>query len=213
MADPSLGELIFGSARSVRDAVYLWLGDGIGAGLVIDGRLHYGFTHSAGEIGYNEITQSQSAGSQHPLLLHNGQHDIGELLSESNIERALGKDRSKHHDSTRNLIEALRANEGRANQLLDEISDIIGSLSITLVNMLNPEVILLGGELFWNSERLVQSIQKKVKSDILLVPANAVRVSAASLKKDGVLLGSVGRVLFDLFRPTRETTEPAQPTL
>jgi len=189
------------------------LGDGIGAGLVIDGRLHYGFTHSAGEIGYNEITQSQGAGSQHPLLLHNGQHDIGELLSESNIERALGRDRSNKRASTQSLIEALRANDGRANQLLDEISDIIGSLSITLVNMLNPEVILLGGELFWNSERLVHLIQKKVKSDILPVPANAVRVTAASLKKDGVLLGSVGHVLFDLFKPTRETKQTAHPTL
>jgi predicted NBD/HSP70 family sugar kinase len=104
----ALGELIFGSARSVRDAIYLWLGDGIGAGLVIDGRLHHGFTYSAGEIGYNEITQSQRAASQHPLLFHNGHHDIGELLSESNVERALGTDHSKHHDSTRNLIDASR---------------------------------------------------------------------------------------------------------
>ena len=208
----TLGELIFGSGRSVRDAVYLWLGDGIGAGLVIDGRLHHGFTHSAGEIGYNGITQSLRVGPQYPLL-YNKQHDIGELLSESNIARALGRDRLKKRASTQNLIAALRANDKRADQLLEEISDIIGSLSITIVNMLNPEVILLGGELFWNSERLVTSIQKKVKSDILPVPANAVRIAAASLKEDGVLLGSVGLVLFDLFRPTREATETAKPNV
>ena len=207
----TLGELIFGSGRSVRDAVYLWLGDGIGAGLVIDGRLHHGFTHSAGEIGYNGVTQSLRVGPQYPLL-YNGQHDIGELLSESNIARALGRDRSRKGASTQNLIAALRINDERADQLLEEISDIIGSLSITIVNMLNPEVILLGGELFWNFERLVQSIRDKVKSDILPVPANAVRIAAASLNKDGVLLGSVGHVLFDLFRPTRETKETAKPT-
>lgn len=205
----TLGELIFGSGRSVRDAVYLWLGDGIGAGLVIDGQLHHGFTHSAGEIGYNAITHAKPLGVQYPLL-YKGQEDIGELLSEANIDRALGARRLRGKATSVRLISALRARDKRAEQLCREISDVIGSLSITVVNMLNPEVILLGGELFWNSESLVQAIQQKIKSDMLPVPANAVRIAVASLKEDGVLLGSVGHVLFDLFRPTREVRETAE---
>jgi len=204
----TLGELIFGSGRSVRDAVYLWLGDGIGAGLVIDGQLHHGFTYSAGEIGYNGVTHSQRLGAQYPLL-YKGQNDIGELLSESNIARALGPHRPHKKSPSANLSTALRAHDERAERLCQEISDVIGSLSITIVNMLNPEVILLGGELFWNSECLVQAIQQKVKSDMLPVPANAVRIAVASLKEDGVLLGSVGHVLFELFKPTREARETA----
>ncbi len=202
----TLGELIFGSGRHVRDAVYLWLGDGIGAGLVIGGRLHHGFTSSAGEIGYNGVVPS--LGRSGTPLLYNGQHDIGELLSESNILRALGGARAAT-SSTDDLMARLARKEKRAEQLLGEIGDVIGSLSIALVNMLNPEIVILGGDLFWRSEQLVNVVQLKVKSDILPVPANAVRIAASALKEDGVLLGSVGHVLFDLFRPTRESAEPA----
>ncbi len=203
----TLGELIFGSGRHVRDAVYLWLGDGIGAGIVIGGRLHHGFTSSAGEIGYNGVVPSLSGPGT--ALLYNGQHDIGELLSESNILRALGGTRSAVSSSTDDLIARLGRKDKRAEQLLGEIGDVVGSLSITLVNMLNPEIIILGGDLFWRSEQLVNAVQQKVKSDILPVPANAVRIAASALREDGVLLGSVGHVLFDLFRPTRESAEPA----
>jgi predicted NBD/HSP70 family sugar kinase len=201
-----LGEMIFGSGRNVRDAVYLWLGDGIGAGIVIDGRLHRGFTGTAGEIGYNSVTHSVRPGPHYPLL-YTGQDDIGDLLSESNIARALGARSQRTIRPSVRLLEALRENDQHAKRLCQEISDVIGSISISVINMLNPEVVLLGGELFWGSECLLQAVQQNVRNDILPVPADAVRIAAASLKEDGVLLGSVGLVLSDLFRPTRETRD------
>jgi predicted NBD/HSP70 family sugar kinase len=203
----TLGELMFGSGRNVRDAVYLWLGDGIGAGLVIDGRLHHGFTRSAGEIGYNDVTRPLRSGQALPLL-YRGQDDVGELLSLSNIARALG---ARSGSPVALLVRGLRQRDRQAVRVMGEISDVIGSLSISIVNMLNPEVILLGGELFWNAGTLVEAIQQKVRGDMLPVPAKAVQINVATLREDGVLLGSVGHVLFDLFRPTREFGEAAPP--
>lgn len=206
----ALGEMIFGAGRNTRDTVYLWLGDGVGAGIVIDGRLHHGFTYSAGEIGYNELDRSSDIGSRYPRL-YKKQHDVGELLSEANILRALNGSGRQRRSSPRTLAGALQSDRKRAERVLLEIGDVIGSLCINLVNMLNPEAVFLGGELFWKSDQLVSLVQKKVKGDILPIPANAVRITASTIRQDGVLLGSVGHVLSDLFRPTRETKDAAEP--
>jgi predicted NBD/HSP70 family sugar kinase len=201
-----LGELIFGAGRNVRDAVYLWLGDGIGAGLMIDGRLHHGFTSSAGEIGYNSVVQPSQARTS-ALLLNNGQQDVGDVLSEANIARALGLSSSRTMRS--GITARLQSRDQQADQVLREIGDVVGELCITLVNTLNPEAILLGGDLFWHVAPLVEAVEEKVKRDVLGVPAEAVRISVSALKEDGVLLGSVGHVLFDLFRPTQESKNSA----
>jgi len=205
----TLGEMIFGHGRNISDAVYFWMGDGIGAGIVIGGRLHHGFTNSAGEIGYNELGQAAMLQAHFPLLFKE-QSDIGDLLSKANILRAIEQLFPGNHATLDQFIAAVEQENPSAQKLLREISEMIGSLCINMINMLNPEVVLLGGELFWKCHQLVHLIQAKVSSDILPVPANAVKILPSSLKDDGVLFGSVGHVLFDLFRPTRGVREMAE---
>lgn len=202
----ALAEFLFGSGKNVMDQVYLWVGDGIGAGIIVDGKLHHGVAESAGEIGYNELGHAIKDPAAFPIL-YCGQRDFGDILSDSVI---LNQFRSRVDkpsvSSVADICKAAGEGHPLAKQLLNEIASLVSIVCINLMNVLNPELIVVGGQIAEYGPELFEDIQKKVRQDILSVPADSVRIVPALLKQDAVILGAVGLVLHDLFEPVRENS-------
>ncbi len=198
----TLAEYLFGAGKYVPDQVFLWIGDGIGAGIIVDGTILHGTTSSAGEIGYNEVGHTVTRPDHFPLL-YDGQRDLGELLGDTSVLGAYyrtGGDRSIITVDA--LNRAAADGDALAARVIDEATTIIAIVCIGIVNMLNPEVIVLGGSIA-RDPRVAQAVQRKIGRDLLTEPAKAVSVRPAQLQSDGVVLGAVGLVLYDLFKPSR----------
>ncbi|MFH0992666.1 MAG: ROK family transcriptional regulator [bacterium] len=199
----TLGEYLFGVGKDVWNQVFLWIGDGIGSGIIIDGKLHHGITNSAGEIGYNEIGACIRDQQMFPLLF-SGQRDFGEVLANSVILQSYAAHLGSNGNRTiADLFSNAESGCTIAQNVLDEVARLTSIVCINLINTLNPELIVIGGDIAEAGTFVLERVQQKVREDILSVPAEAVRILPAKLHTDGVILGSVGLVLYDLFKPAK----------
>jgi glucokinase len=146
-----LGEAWLGAARGKRNVAMLTLGTGVGGAAIVDGRLLRGHLGRAGHAGHMSIRES-------------------ELLSVTNtpgsLEDAVGnltiRDRSggKFQD-THQLVTAYKANDGRARQVWEQtVSDLARGL-VTLTNLYDPELIVLGGGIS-RAENLTKELELRL---------------------------------------------------
>jgi N-acetylglucosamine repressor len=199
----ALGEYLLGAAKDTRDFVHIWVGDGIGAGIMINGHLLQGITFSAGEIGYNGLEASTHYSEKYPLTYSN-QVMFGEILTDSNLVEGYRRNVSKPVPQDLSVAAvARRSKDGDpvARQVIEEFTSLLSSLCIMMVNTLNPELILIGGKLAQSYPEIAGMLQDKIRRDLLTTPAEAVRVLAAKHGESGVILGAVGLVLYELFEP------------
>ncbi len=203
----TLGECLFGGGKNSQDLVYLWIGDGIGAGIIINGYLLRGITASAGEVGYGELGFHIREENAFPLL-YKGQKDFGDILSNKLLVEAacaaLQNNNYKTFLSPANIsidsiIKAAENKDALANELLREFGELLGIVCINLVNTLNMELLIISGKLLQKSDVLLRYVRNKVNNDLLSAPAEAVSIVSAKLKEEGCVLGAFGLVLEDLF--------------
>lgn len=205
----TIAEYLLGIAKGVRDFVLIWMGNGVGAGIMVDGRLLRGASSSAGEIGYNELGFLVSNEKEYPLL-YSGQKDFGDILSEDSIidayQRASGSPDTAAITFDR-ILEKASTGDVVASKIFNEMSRLIGTIGIILANTINPEMIVLGGAVVDSNLQLLDEVSGFLKKDILPAPVQNVRVVPAHHKADEVLLGAVGLILYELFEPQPPTTE------
>ncbi len=212
----TLGEFQFGSGRLVRDLICLWVEDGIGAGIIVNGQLLRGATSSAGEIGYNELALGQAGGRS--LLITPQHHDWGDILSHSNLKQAVQRGLEDGWSSSlqpscevADIITAAEAGDPLALHLVKEFGRLLGAVCVNLIYSFNPPLMLLHGPLFYRSPLVADEVRAHVARGILRSPVEAVDIRTGMLGKDAVLVGAATLVLENLFKdsPPRVATSPA----
>jgi predicted NBD/HSP70 family sugar kinase len=205
----TLAEFLFGAGRRVNDQVFLWVGEGIGVGIIVDGKLHRGITESAGEIGYNEL-RFGAAGKELFPILYDGQRDYGDILGNSEIVRRYTAAKKTTRPTTiETILNAAENGEALARALMEEVALLISIVCITLINTLNPQLLVLAGRITETGSFLLDRVRQRVREDLLSVPAEAVTIVASQLsRRNGVILGAAGLVLYDLFKPMRNVVAP-----
>lgn len=179
----ALAEHEFGAAKGSRNAVCITLGTGVGGGIIIDGRLYRGSNNAAGEIGHlpiNEKGPRCNCGGFAHLESYVGNRRI---IKEA--ERLFGRAIS---------LEELSALAKKQNKKAKELWLIVGSrLGIALagvVNLLNPDCIVIGGGVAQAGRILFDSIKKIISSQAMPVQASQVKVLKAKLGNDAGLIGA-----------------------
>jgi N-acetylglucosamine repressor len=201
----TLGEYLLGAAKGIKDFVLIWFGTGLGAGIMINGQLHHGITFSAGEIGFNEVDFCAVDRERFPLT-YRGQAMFGEMLTDANFVESYLRNApkpSERNTTVRTVAAAAMEGDQTAVQIIEEFAGLLSILCINIVNMLNPELIVIGGELARSYPQIAELLQQKIHKDLLLAPAEAVRVRSVNHGESGVILGAVGLVLYELFEPMR----------
>ena len=93
----AIGEYLLGAAKRRKGLVYIWVGEGVGAGIMINGQLLHGITSSAGEIGYNLLEFPSVFRERFPLM-YRDQELFGQILTDANLIESYR--RSTHLQST-----------------------------------------------------------------------------------------------------------------
>ncbi len=199
----ALGEYLLGAARGMKHFVHIWVGEGIGAGIMINGQLLHGITSSAGEIGFNELEFPPYYAERFPLTYRN-QVMFGQILTDTNLIESYRRASGSTLDGRVSVALIARnaaAGDENARRIIDEFTSMLSMLSINLVNTLNPELIIIGGKLAQNYPALAEALQDRIRADLLTPPAEAVHVRSAKHGEIGVILGAAGLVLYELFEP------------
>ncbi len=205
----TLGEFHWGAGQDADNVIYVWLGEGIGAGIVINGDIYRGMTASAGELGYNEISALGINKGKYPIL-YQDQRRFGEILTSRHLEEAVlrqltnnGEDSRLSQDdlSLTNIANAAGKGDSLARNALEEYGSLLGVLLIGVINLFNPELIILGGPVIDKSPFVLEKAIDRAEQDVLSVPVEHVQIKAGALKNRAGTLGAVGMVLQDLFKP------------
>ena len=199
----TLGEYLLGAAKGVRDFIHIWVGEGVGAGIMINGQLLHGITSSAGEIGYNALDLSTFDRERFPLM-YQERAMFGKVLTDANLVacyRANTPHRNGEEITVATIARRAADGDAVAKQVIEEFVSLLSLLCINLVNALNPDMIVIGGSLAQADPGIAEMLQMKIHGDLLNPPAEAVRVRAASHGESAVILGAAGLVLYELFEP------------
>lgn len=201
----ALGEYLFGAAKNTKDFVHLWVGAGVGAGIMINGQLLHGITSAAGEIGFNSLESSAVDNKGFPLTFRD-QEIFGQILNDANLIETYRRNSGncRGQDITVPFVaERARLGDQVAQQVIEEFVSLLSRLCITMVNTLNPEMIVIGGKFAQSLPAVAEMLQSRIHRDVLIPSAEAVRVRCAANADTGVILGAAGLVLYELFEPTQ----------
>jgi predicted NBD/HSP70 family sugar kinase len=186
-------EMWFGAGRGARHVVIALVGSGVGAAVVTDGSTHRGKSSSAGEWGHTKIVYGGRAcrcGSRGCLEAYVGAEAIIDRYRQARQARrgraATGADEVA-------AIEALIAAADRSSiaaGLLEETAGFLGAGIADLINLFNPERVVLGG---WTGlalgARLLPQIRAAAKAHALAHPYDQVTIELCQLGPDAVALG------------------------
>jgi predicted NBD/HSP70 family sugar kinase len=188
----TLAEMMFGEAGDHDDAVVVNLGTGVGLGVVADGRLLRGRTNSAGEWGHTVLVADGRpchCGSRGCVEAYVGAAALLDLLTEVDPDSPLLVPEDQAETVAR-LAEALGRADPVAVATLERFSRPLGMALANAVNMLNPELLVVGG---WVSaafgEPLLAAVAPVVKEFSLTVPYDAVTLTTSRIADNPVSLG------------------------
>ncbi|MET7647345.1 ROK family transcriptional regulator [Streptomyces sp. NPDC005426] len=198
----AVAEQRLGAARGHDDFVLLWNEEGLGAALVINGRLHRGFTGGAGEVGFlpvpgaplvRQVTKANSGGFQELA----GAQVLARLARELGIDDEAVRGPGTHHEIAAALVgraaeAAERGEGGPYGRLLDQFATGLATGLASMVAVLDPEVVVLSGELI---ARGGEPLRGRVAAELAELAASRPRLITGEVTRRPVLRGALESAL------------------
>jgi len=179
----ALAESTLGAARPYRDSVYVRASYGVGAGVVIDGRLHRGFAGTAGEIGHVQV---DPAG---PICGCGNRGCLDTVVGAAALVEALRVTRGPL--TLRDVITlAIEGDQGCVRVVADAGAQI-GAVVAGLAQAVNPEVVVVGGELAETGELLLGPMREAVSRRVPLNQIAPLEVLPAALGSRAEVMGAL----------------------
>ncbi|MGD9889799.1 MAG: ROK family protein [Dehalococcoidia bacterium] len=185
-AAAALGEKWRGAAKQMHNFVFLALGTGVGAGVMINGRLHRGFHNAAGEVGNFMMSRralDKDRGGHGDLELRIGGPAVQEQTAAVAGRKFKVKDTFARADGDRRL-----------RKVADRVADYIAMTVINITALLDPEAIIFGGGGSTAGEPLIERVRERVERELAICPA----LMRSTLGEDAQLHGAVFGALWQL---------------
>lgn len=204
-----LGEFRYGAAHNADIALYLTLSTGVGGGAIVHGELHRGAAGNGGEFGHLMVRPGgrRCTCGRHGCL-------EGYASGTSIAVRAREAVQEGRMPSVLDALETIRgedvvgavdAGDALASEIWDETTSIVGQAVTDLVNLFEPEVVVLGGGVTHAGNLLLDPVRRAVARDAMPPAAAAVRIEFAALGDAVCVVGAAARA-FDFLDQTREVT-------
>lgn len=192
------GEWRYGSGIGYQNVVLITLGTGLGSGIINDGKVIYGKTSSAGEIGHMNMYREGrpckcgssgclgryvfAVGMVNTLIekLNNGQRSI--------IQDWVGADLSTI--SAKMISEAYDLGDDVAIEVMHETGRVLGFGLSNVINLLNPEVIIVGGGMSAAGDRLLNTVRETIANHALKLSSQACKIQQAQLGEKAGMIGA-----------------------
>lgn len=209
----------YGAARGTRDAIYITVSTGIGGGIILDGRPLHGRDGTAGEVGHLTVELDG------PVCGDGQRGHVEAIAAGSGIARAAREAlaagrapglaalvRGGAEPDAAAVARAADAGDADCQSILDHAWEALGALCAGLVNVLNPEVIVLGGSIAEHRPELFDRVRATVDQRAFPIPARRVRIVPAEHSDDVSLIGALPIVHERLHDPAFRRGSPAAVT-
>jgi glucokinase len=187
------GEFRCGAGRAVENLVLLTLGTGIGGGIVLDGRLFRGTTDTGAELGH--------------MIVHHGGRRCGcgnrgclEAYVSATAVVARTRERIEAGESSalvrtrdltcRDIFEAAGAGDALAKRIVEETADYLASGIISILHILNPEMVVLTGGMMGAGEEFLEGVRRRVRETAFERASSACEIRWSMLGGDAGILGA-----------------------
>ena len=189
--DASLGALsewMWGAGRGADDMAYLKLATGIGAGLIIRGQPYGGSGGTAGEIGHTVIDPGGP-------ICRCGNRGCAETLAGSSAVLASLRDAFEKPVTLPEAISYALDGHAGCRRAIGDAGAVIGAAAATLCNLLNPQRLVVGGDLAAAGELLLEPLAEALRRGAVRSAADDVEVCESVLGDRAEVLGAVALVL------------------
>lgn len=197
----ALGEWALGAGRGEKFLIYLKVGTGVGAGLVIDGQVYHGACGTAGEIGHITVAEGGprcSCGNRGCLEAVAGGGAIARLA----LQAVRSGQRTRLADihpvegiAAQDVAEAARMGDRVAQEIVAQCGKSLGTAIASLVNLFNPSLVVIGGGVAQMGDLLLEPIRETVAARSLKAAADSVRISGSVLGRRATGMGAVVQAL------------------
>ena len=169
----ALAEYLYGSGRGVKNLVFMTFGTGLGAGIIIDGKLYSGANDNAGEIGHIRLAPTGPIG-------YNKEGSAEGFCSGAGIAR-LAKIRKGLDLTTKEIFARVRAGDADCAEVFRESAEKLATILAFTIDILNPEVIALGGVFMRNADLFMPVVEPMLEREALPLALKACRIVPAEL--------------------------------
>jgi predicted NBD/HSP70 family sugar kinase/biotin operon repressor len=180
----ALAEVTLGAGIGARDAIYVMVSDGVGAGLILGGELYRGTGGTAGELGHVLVDESGPicrCGNRGCLEMMAGGRAITGLLRPSHGD-----------DLTLDDVVALAAGgDSGARRAIADAGRVLGRSVAAIVNAFNPELVIVGGKVSAAGDVLLDPLREAVHRYAIPSAAEDVRITRGVLGERAEVLGAL----------------------
>lgn len=196
----ALGESWFGNHGRLSSMLAVNIGNGVGAGLVMDGKLVHGAQDIAGEVGHMTIDlhgETCECGNRGCL-----QTFITGPAIARRAMKEMAKDANHHPLMTgESIYESAISGNKQFTTIIKDTGKLIGVGLTNLIHIINPQKIVLGGGVSKSEKLILPEILQTIEARALTPQAKKIDVAITKLGDDATLLGAVSLFLVDLFSP------------
>ena len=192
------GEARAGAARGARDVFFVTLGTGIGAGLILGGELQRGTRGFAGEFGHFKIDQDGlecgCGGTGCLETVASGPNIVRRVREKlfSNPSFSVSK-LARDMEGTltaERVMQAATENDELATLVLRETGIVLGTAIASVINLLNVEVVVLGGGVMAAGDLIMKPIREAVQQATVSQALQCVRIVPAELGREAGMIGA-----------------------
>lgn len=195
----ALGEFRFGAGKAVQNMVMVTLGTGIGGGIILNGKLWTGSSGGAGEIGHIIIAAADRGGAAAFGSLESmGQ--ISAIIERCARKISLGRktilaEQDWHFLTPKMISDAALLGDAVAVETFEETGYYIGLGLASIINLLNPEMITIGGGVAGAGELILDPIRRSTLANGIRTMVDVCQIVPAELGDDAGIFGGASLIL------------------
>jgi glucokinase-like ROK family protein len=202
-----LAESMFGIGKHVHSMAFIYARIGVGAGLVVNDNLYRGMAAGAGEIGHSiiipdggELCRCGNHGCLETLVSEPAIIRLAHQIAQANPQGILAKElQNESLNPMEQIFSAAKTGDPEVLNMLKERSRYFGIALANLINILNPEMIVLGGLLAYGEASMLSEIQNTVKQCAFSHLGDAVQIRITSFGQKAGMIGAAALALNTFF--------------
>ncbi|OFW54813.1 MAG: transcriptional regulator [Actinobacteria bacterium RBG_13_35_12] len=203
----ALAEKRFGAYRKFKNLIYITIGDGVGAGIIVNGSIFRGCRGGAGEVGHTSIDRNGipcDCGNtgclenyvSWPAICSKVLFSVAQGKPTMMSELVKG-DISRITPSI--FRDALKKNDQLAKEIMKDTAAYLATGMVNLVNLFNPDIIILGGKVAYDNQFLLSQVKKLVFKQALTILTNKLEICSTSLREDFRMIAAATIPLQEIF--------------
>lgn len=184
----ALAEVTWGANRGIRNLMFVKIGSGIGAGLILNGQPYYGYLGITGELGHTPVVE-------HGIICRCGNRGCLETVASTTVMLESLSRGSDEGITTADIVSGGLARDPSTLRVVGDAGAAIGKAIANIANIINPEIVLIGGPLAGLGDALLDPIQHGILQNAIPAIGDTTTLRMSSLGDRAESLGAAALVI------------------